>query len=125
MAGRTSSVRAEAVRRARDAKAARDSERLRVEGLIETAMADFFESRARAEQIRAEARVKAEKLIEAAESAAASPEQDAADAVRRLRALGQTNGDIAELCGIKVGEIRTMTATSSGDRSDSSVVQAA
>ena len=62
MARRGSSARAAALRRAQQAKAARDAARLRREKDIEAALADYFEATEQAERIRAEARRKADRL---------------------------------------------------------------
>jgi hypothetical protein len=106
--------RAAAVRAAREAKAARDAERREREARIESALADFYEASGLAEQIRAQARQRADKILTDADEEAAGADQDARRAVRELREIGQTNAEIAELCGISVPVVRTM-ASEGGD----------
>ena len=103
MARRGSSARAAALRRAQQAKAARDAARLRREKDIEAALADYFEATEQAERIRAEARRKADRLLTDADLAAEVPRQAAAAAVHRLRALVGTATEVASLCGISAG----------------------
>ena len=81
MARRGSSARAAALRRAQQAKADRDAARLAREKDIEAALADYFEAIGRAEQIRREARRKADRLLATAELAARAPLQAAGAAV--------------------------------------------
>ena len=77
MARRGSSARAAALRRAQQAKAARDAARLRREKDIEAALADYFEATEQAERLRAEARRKADRLLTDADLAAEVPRQAA------------------------------------------------
>jgi hypothetical protein len=107
---RGSSSRAAALRRAQQAKAGRDAERVLRERQIEIALADYFEATERAAWIRAEAGRKAEAVLEAAEQAAAEPQAVAREAVRRLRELTGGNGEVAALCGISVAAVRDMLA---------------
>jgi len=106
MARRGSSARAAALRRAQEAKAARDAARLRREKDIEAALADYFEAIGHAERIRTEARRKADRLHADAELAAKAPRHAAIAAVRRLRDLVGTVTEVASLCGISAGEVR-------------------
>lgn len=110
MGRRTRSARAAALRQARQAKARRDAERLVREQRIEAALADYFESAGRAGQIRADGRQRAEKIIADAEVSAAESDVAARRAVRALRDLGQTNAEVAELCGLSVTVVRAMAS---------------
>lgn len=110
MPRRGSSARAAALRRAQQAKAVRDAERLRREQDIEAALTDYFEATEQAGRIRAEARRKADRLLADAELAAEAPEEAARVAVRRLRDLVGTAVEVAVLCGISVGAARAMLA---------------
>jgi hypothetical protein len=105
---RGSSRRAAALRRAQEAKAARDSAAALREQRIESALADYFEAVGRAEQIRADAQAKADSLLGTAEQAASEPQAVARDAVRRLRELTGSNAEVASLCGITVSSVREM-----------------
>jgi hypothetical protein len=108
MGTRTTSTRAAALRKARDAKARRDAERLVREQKIEAALTDFFEASGRAAQIRADGKQRAEKVLTDAEATAAESDQAARRAVRALRDLDQANAEIAELCGLSVTAVRAM-----------------
>jgi len=112
MARRGSSARAAALRRAQQAKAARDAARLRREKDIEAALADYFEATEQAERLRAEARRKADRLVTDADLAAETPRQAATAAVHRLRALVGTATEVASLCGISAAEVRAVLARS-------------
>ena len=109
--GRRGSVsRAAALRRAQQAKAGRDAERVLRERQIEIALADYFEATATAERLRADAQRKADGIVQGAEDAAATPEAAAREAVRRLRELTSSHGEVAALCGITAGVVRDMLA---------------
>ena len=110
MPRRGPSARAAALRRAQQAKATRDAARLRREQDIEAALADYFEATGRAEQARAEARRKADRILADAERAAETPRQAASAAIHRLRELVGTTTEVASLCGISAGEVRTILA---------------
>jgi hypothetical protein len=110
MPRRGTSARAAALRRAQEAKAARDAGRLRREQDIEAALADYFEATTRAGQVRAEAQRKADQLLATAEQAAGAPERAAAAAVRRLRDLTGTAAEVAGLCQITASEVRALLA---------------
>ena len=103
---RVSVSRASAVRAALEAKARRDAERLERERKVESALADFYESRMRAEVIREAARVKVAKILKEAEAAALEPLRAAHAAVMALKELGETREQIAELTGLSVTEVR-------------------
>ncbi|WP_424534237.1 hypothetical protein ACOZ38_28500 [Sphaerisporangium viridialbum] len=115
MGQRTTSRRAAALRKAREAKAARDAERLMRERKIEAALADFFEGSGRAEHMRQEANHRAKKILDDAEREARQADAEAGDAIRALRQLDQTNAEIAELCGLSVPVVRAMANSVPGD----------
>jgi hypothetical protein len=106
MSRRVSVSRASAVRAAQEAKARRDAERLERERKVEAALADFYESRMRAEVIREAARVRVAKFLQEAEAAAREPRISAHAAVMALKELGETREQIAELTGMSVTEVR-------------------
>jgi len=110
MARRGSSARAAALRRAQQAKAARDAARLSREKDIEAALADYFEATGQAERIQAEAQRKADRLLADAAAAAQAPQQAARAAIRRLRALLDSAAEVASLCGLTVTEVRALLA---------------
>jgi hypothetical protein len=110
MPRRGTSARAAALRRAQQAKAARDAGRLRHEQDIEAALADYFEAIEQAGRIRAEAGRKADHLLADGEQAAEPREQAARSAVRRLRDLTGSAAEVAALCGITASEVRAMLA---------------
>lgn len=108
MVRRGSSARAAALRQAQEAKAARDAAQLSREKDIEAALADYFEAISRAEQIRTEARQKAEQLLADAELDAQTPRQAAGAAVHRLRELLGNATEVASLCRITTSEVRAL-----------------
>jgi hypothetical protein len=108
MTRRRGSIRAAAIRRAQEAKAQRDAERLAREREIEAALADYFEAIGRAAAIRADARRKADKIVDDAEAAAKPSEAAGRGAVYRLRALTGSHADVAELCGLAVSAVRAL-----------------
>jgi hypothetical protein len=110
---RRGSARAEALRRAHEAKAQRDAERLHRESRIEAALADYYQATAEAERIRSAARRKADGITAEAERAVARPLATARDAVRRLRELLGGNTEVAELCGISTAAVREILASGS------------
>lgn len=111
MTRRISGTRAAALRRAQEAKARRDAERMERERRLESALADFYEHTEAAAVLRAEAQRKAERLIADAETAAAVPEGAARRAVAVLRELGESQPQIAELTGMNIAEVRACLAT--------------
>jgi hypothetical protein len=119
MTRRRTSVRAAAIRRAHEAKAQRDAERIARERAIEAALADYFEATDRAAAIRAEARYKADKILAGAETAAGTPEAAGRCAVRRLRELAGSHAEVAGLCGLSVAVVRTMLRDDTGHLSES------
>lgn len=110
MAGRTTSARAAALRKARDVRAEREAKRARAEARIDAALADFFEASAQAEKIEGDAVEKAAQLMRAAEKEAGAVKRSAAAAIRVLRDLDQTNAQISEMTGLSVGAVRMMAA---------------
>ena len=108
MARRGASIRAAAIRRAQQAKAQRDAERLSREKEIETALADYFEATGRAAAIRAEACRRADKTLADAEATAGPADAAGREAVCRLRALTGSNADVAELCGLTMAAVRAL-----------------
>lgn len=107
---RRGSARADAIRRAHEAKAARDAARQRREALIETALADYYLAAALAERIRDTARRKAGELLAEAERTAAPHDTAAAGAIRRLREhLGGVT-ETAQLCGLTTALVRDILA---------------
>jgi hypothetical protein len=114
---RRGTSRAEALRRAQEAKAQRDAERMRREARVEAALADYYQATAEAERIRAAARRKADGITAEAVKAAARPLAAARDAVRRLRELLGGNAEVAELCGISTAMVRDILAAPTAPRS--------
>ena len=113
------SGRAAALRRAQEAKAERDAQRMLHETQIEAALADYYQATAEAERIRSAARRKADAAITEAERAAATPAATALEAVRKLRDLLGGNAEVAGLCGITVGVVRDMLASGRPDETGS------
>lgn len=109
---RTSTARANALRQARQAKAAREAERMAREQAIEAALADFFEQHGRAASLREEAARRADALVRDAETKAAAYEAAARAAVRALRALVESHAEVAELTGLSLGTVRGMLTSS-------------
>jgi hypothetical protein len=107
---RRGSARADAIRRAHEAKAARDAARQHRETLIESALADYYQAAAIAERIRDTARRKCEELLAEAERTAEPQDAAAAQSVRRLRDLLGGIPETAELCGLTVTAIRDLLA---------------
>jgi len=110
MARRGSSARAAALRRAQQAKAARDAARLSRQKDIVAALAGCFEASGQAERIHPEAQRKADSLLADAEAAAQAPQQVARHAVRRLRELLGSAAEVVSLCGITASDVRAMLA---------------
>lgn len=117
---RRGSVRADAIRRAHEAKAARDAARQHREALIESALTDFYQAAALAERIRDTARRKADELLAEAELAVGPQDTAAAHAVQRLRELLGGTTETAQLCGLTPAIVRDMlTSRDPGARHDS------
>jgi hypothetical protein len=110
MARRGSSARAVALRKAQQAKAARDAAQLSREKNIEAALADYFQATSHAEQIRTEARQKTDRILADADLAAQAPLQAARSALHRLRELLGSATEVASLCGIPTSEVRSLLA---------------
>jgi predicted ArsR family transcriptional regulator len=113
MARRGSSARAAALRRAQQAKAARDAAQVSREKNIEAALADYFQATSHADQVRTDARQKADRLLADAEQAAQAPRQAARSALHRLRELLGNATEVASLCGITTSEVRSLLAADS------------
>jgi hypothetical protein len=111
---RRGSARADAIRRAHEAKAARDAARQHREALIESALADYYQAAAVAERIRDIARRKCEELLAEAERTAGPQDTAAAQAVRRLRDLLGGIPETAELCGLSAAAVRDILASQAG-----------
>ena len=107
---RRGSARADAIRRAHEAKAARDAARQHREALIESALADYYQAAALAERIRDTGRRRCEELLAEAERAAAPQDAAAAESVRRLRDLLGGVPETAQLCGLTAATVRDMLA---------------
>jgi hypothetical protein len=107
---RRGSARADAIRRAHEAKAARDAARAHREALIESALADYYQAAALAERIRDTGRRRCEELLAEAERVAEPQDAAAAQAVRRLRDLLGGIPETAQLCGLTAADIRDMLA---------------
>jgi len=102
-ASNSSGVRATAVRRAHEATARRDADRLRRERELEATLVDFYAALARIEKIRAKAAHEVEPF-----------EQSADEAVRRMARLGEPVAAIAELTKLPSGQVRAALAGTKG-----------
>jgi len=111
---RRGTSRAEAVRRAHEAKAQRDATRKQHEVDVEAALADYYQATAEANRIRSAAQRKADVALADAERAATGPDKAARDAVQRLRDLLGGAAEVAELCGINAAAVRELLAAKSG-----------
>jgi hypothetical protein len=98
------------LRLAQQAKASRDAAGALREQQIEAALADYFEAVSQADRVRADARRKADLLLDGAEQAVAEPLVAACDAVRRLRELTGSSSEVASLLGITVAAVRDLLA---------------
>jgi hypothetical protein len=107
---RDNSRQRNAVRRAREARAKRDQARKVREDQVETALASLFAALAEVERLRASARRKADAALTDGEQAIAGPYAAACTAVRRLRELLGSNIAVAELCELRVEDVRDMLA---------------
>ena len=105
---RRGSARADAMRRAHEAKASRDAARQQREALIESALADYYHAAALAERIRDTGRRKCEELLADAERTAGPQDAAAAHAVSRLRELLGGIPETAQLCGLTTTAVRGM-----------------
>jgi predicted phage gp36 major capsid-like protein len=109
---RRGTSRAEAIRRAHEAKAQRDAARKQHEADIEAALADYYQAAEEANRIRSAARRRADATLADAERAATVPDMATRDAVRRLRNLLGGAAEVAELCGISAAAVRELLAKS-------------
>jgi hypothetical protein len=73
------------------------------------ALVDYFRAVGEAERIKLQAQLKADALLAEATRAVATPWAAACAAVRRLRDLCDNN---AELCGLKLEDVRDMLGAS-------------
>ena len=100
VAGGSAGVRATAVRRAHEATARRDAERIRRERELEAALVDYYAALARIEKIRSKAAREVEPF-----------EQSAEEAVRRMARLGEPVAAIAELTQLPAVQVRATLAS--------------
>lgn len=105
---RDNSRRREAVRRASEARAGRERARKAREDQIEAALASLFASLAEVERLRAAARHKADTVLADGERTAARHYAAACAAARMLRDLLGSNIAVAELCELRVEDVREM-----------------
>jgi hypothetical protein len=122
---RRGSARADAIRRAHEAKAARDAARQHRETLIESALADYYHATATAERICDTARRKCDELLAEAERTAKPQDAAAAQAVRRLRDLLGGIPETAQLCDLSAAAVRDMLADRQAGQDASTPGQAA
>ena len=115
---RRGSARADAIRRAHQAKAARDAARQHREAQIEGALADYYQAAAHAGRIRDAARRKCEELLAEGERTAAPQDAAVAGAVRRLRDLLGGATETAELCGLSTAAVREILGGRQSGQSD-------
>ena len=107
---RRGSARADAIRRAHEAKAARDAARQHREALIESALADYYQAAALAERIRDTARSKCDEVLAEAERTAEPQDAAVGQAVRRLHELLGGTAETAQLCGLSAAAVRELLA---------------
>jgi hypothetical protein len=113
---RRGSARADALRRAHAAKAARDAARQLREAQIESALADYYQAASLAERIRDTGRRKAAELAAETERSADPQDAAAAEAIRRLRDLLGGVTETAELCRLTPSAVRDLLSGSPGAR---------
>jgi hypothetical protein len=113
---RRGTARADAIRRAHQAKAARDAARQHREALIESALTDYYQAAALAERIRDTARRKADELLTETERTVGTHDAAAAEAVRRLRELLGGITETAQLCGLSATAVRDILASRNSER---------
>jgi hypothetical protein len=122
---RRGSARADAIRRAHQAKAARDAARQHREALIEGALTDYYQAAAIAGRIRDTTRRKCEELLAEGERTAEPQDAAVAGAVRRLRDLLGGATETAQLCGLSAAAVREILGgRQSGQPDDDSPGQA-
>jgi len=117
MSGRDNSRTRQAVRRAREARAAREEALAAREEAIEAALVDYFRAIGETERIKQQAQLKADAVLAEATRAVATPWAAACAAVRRLRDLCDNNAEVAELCGLKLEDVRDMLIVSRTEES--------
>ena len=105
---RDNSRQRNAIRRAREARAKRDQARKVREDQVEAALASLFAALAEVERLRAAARRKADAALADGERAIAEPYAVACTAVRTLHELLGSNTAVAELCELRVEDVRDM-----------------
>ena len=110
MSGKDNSRTRQAVRRAREARAAREEALAIREAQVEAALVEFFAAKGEVERIRQQATLKADAVLAEAARVAVAPWAAACAAVRRLRDLCGSNATVAELCGLKLQDVREMLA---------------
>jgi hypothetical protein len=110
MGGKDNSRTRQAVRRAREARAAREETLAARETAIEAALVDFFRAVGEVERIKEQAKARADALLAEATRVAETPWAAACTAVQRLRELVGNNAQVAELCGLKLEDVRDMLA---------------
>lgn len=115
---RRGTARADAIRRAHQAKAARDAARQHREALIESALADYYHAAALAERTRDTARRRCEEVFAEAERTAWPQVEAAAEAVRRLADLLGGVAETAQLCGLTAGAVRGMLSGRQSSQTD-------
>jgi hypothetical protein len=98
--------RAQALRRARELKSARDQRRFERERQIEVALAEFIRHNEIAELVRAQAQDRVSRLLAIAEERAVEHEGLAEEAIRTMANLGEVAADIAELTGLPRARVR-------------------
>lgn len=101
-------ARTEALRRAQEVTARRDTERLQREQAVRQSLADFFQAEHDAARIRADAQQRADRLLAAADVAACSAEVVVRTAVHRLAELGESRQAIRELTGLSAQRLREL-----------------
>jgi hypothetical protein len=100
------SVNRSAARQASEVRAARLARQAAYERDVEATVAVFFDRSSRAEQVRVEAREKADKILADAAGEASALKAQADDAVARLRALGEPVAEIVAMTGLAVSGVR-------------------
>jgi hypothetical protein len=98
------------MRLARERRAAREQALAAREKAIEAALVDYFRAAGEAERVKQAARVKTDALLAEAARVAETPWAAACAAVRRLRDLCSNNAEVAQLCGLRLEDVREMLA---------------
>lgn len=127
MTGRDNSRTRQAVRLARERRAAREEAFAVREKAIESALVDYFRAAGEVERVKQAAQVKADAVLAEAARVALTPWAAACAAVRRLRDLCENNAEVAQLCGLRLEDVRDMLAAArAGEESAATdVVEAA